>query len=687
MPAHSDPRAIDRIRRVSRVLLFWTLVVVLRLVYMQIFMHDSYAQRAVKQQVKEVPVVFQRGSIKDRNGERLAMSLPGAAVGIHPNRIKDVDTFAYVLSRVMKMDYGELRDMLAEKKRENKKFIWFQRSVDLDQAEALRRLPFDCISVLSKGHRVYPNGSLAAHILGGVRESDQSGAGGLEWKYNDLLTGKPGKERWLADSRRNGYERVPGAGNEKPDPPADLTLTIDYMIQSAAEEALQEEITASDCRAGSVVVMDPRNGDILAMASYPTFDPNDPPDYEDRTFSPYLNRAVSEPIEPGSVMKMVTVSAALETTSITPETVIDCSSYSRPGRVIGDVHRFGMTSVADIIARSSNVGAVKIGLQVGTKNLYNYLRRFGFGQHTGVTLPGENIGLLANGSKWRLDTLESASMGHAVSANVLQMARALSVIANGGRLVTPRIVKSVQKQGQAPVDIPVSKPVRVLRPETAFTMRHLMERVILMGTGQRARLVGYTAAGKTGSAEIFDKKTGRYLKDENNGNFVGFAPVVNPRIAIAVSLYPTHHYGGTVAGPVFKKVATAALRILEVPQDALPDLAQNDEPPAVSDKDDSFAAEGGGMGDTVPAESPFAPVELIEASSDGTARQPAPLPTLMIGPRVPDFRGQSVRQVLEQAGALGFSVEAYGEGIASRQRPPAGSMLPPGSRVVVEFHR
>ena len=686
MTPHLEQKSHKRVRLVSQILLIWVLFVVLRLLYMQILVHSSYVERAERQQVKEVAIVYHRGSIEDRNGERLATTLPSAALGIHPYRIVNVDTAADVLSGVLGLNRQKLRTLLAEKKRENKKFIWLEPTITLDQAEALRSLPFDWISVLGKGQRFYPNGTLAAHLLGGVRHSDQRGAAGLEYRFDDLLRGKPGKERWLADSHRRGYEKVDGAGNKKAEPPADLVLTIDYMIQSMAEEALKKEVESTDCKAGGVVVMDPQTGDILAMASYPTYDPNEAIRYEDGQYSPYLNRAISEPIEPGSVMKIVTVSAALETTDVTPETVFDCTSYSRPGRVIRDVHAFGMTNVADIIARSSNVGAVKIGLQVGVKNLYDYLRRFGFGQSTGVTLPGENIGLLANGKKWRLDTLESASMGHAVSVNVLQMARAVSVIANGGKLVTPRIVKSIEKPGEAPVEVSTTPPIRVIRPETAITMRHLMERVILNGTGQRAHLVGYTSGGKTGSAEIFDKTTGHYLKNENNGSFVGFAPVTNPRIVVAVSMFPTSHYGGTVAGPVFKSVATGALRLLDVPHDALPSIAQdgrrNGQP-----GDDGFEAEGGAMRDIVPEESPFGAPQLVQASLTGSAWQPPSTPVLLVGPRVPDFRGKSIRQVLEEAGAKGLAVEAYGEGIARRQSPVAGSILPPGNRVLVVFQR
>jgi cell division protein FtsI (penicillin-binding protein 3) len=324
--------------------------------------------------------------------------------------------------------------------------------------------------------------------------------------------------------------------------------------------------------------------------------------------------------------------------------------------------------MADVLAKSSNIGAIQIGLKVGSKNLLDYVRRFGFGQATGLPLPAESQGKVRDLKNWGRTSIGSVSMGHEVSTTTVQLARAVSVIANGGLLVKPRLILRRQRPGEKPEPEPVTPPRRVLQPETAITMRQMMEGTVLHGTGTLARLKGYSAGGKTGSAQIFDPACGCYLHIYN-ASFAGFAPVANPAIVVVVTINGAPVYGGVAAAPVFREVATAALRLLDVPKD-LPDA-----PPPREAKPAQFA-------DLAIADlgSP-----VVARSRPGIPDRGAPLE--LWGPTVPNFSGKTMRSVLEESAALGLPVELTGSGIARSQAPPAGNILPRGEPVRIQFAR
>jgi cell division protein FtsI (penicillin-binding protein 3) len=420
-----------------------------------------------------------------------------------------------------------------------------------------------------------------------------------------------------------------------------------------------------------VVVMDPRDGGLLALASYPTYDPNLPPDGA-ASIVARLNHAVSVPFEPGSVFKVITLSAALETTDLTPDTPINCHGgvLRLPGRVIHDAHGgTGIIPMRTVLAKSSNIGAIEVGMRVGNAHMYEYMRKFGFGQRTGIELPAESSGKVRRLATWGRTSLASVSMGQEVSVTTIQLAQAASVIASGGLLVRPHLV--LKRGGQT---VPAAAPVRVLRPETAITMRQLMEGVVLPGgTGTRARLAGYSVGGKTGSAQIYDFAA-RHYTHSYNGSFIGFAPVTNPAIVVVVTLNGTHGtagFGGAAAAPVFHAVATEALRVMDVPKD-LPD-----EPPAktlVAKKaefDDLAIAD---LGSELP--------NILEDGEDAGAAVPVPN-----GPKVPNFRGMTMRAVLAEAASKGLTVLPDGSGTARVQNPPPGSVLHEGERIRVQFAR
>jgi cell division protein FtsI (penicillin-binding protein 3) len=392
------------------------------------------------------------------------------------------------------------------------------------------------------------------------------------------------------------------------------------------------------------------------------------------------------PFEPGSVFKVFTLSAALETTDLKPSTMINCGngSFTMAGRTVHEAHHgYGTMPMEMVLAKSSNIGAIQVGLKVGSSRLYEYVRRFGLGARTGVPLPAESPGMVRKLSKWRTTSLMSVSMGHEVGVTTLQLARACSAVANGGLLVQPRLIL---KQGAQ--TLPVAPPHRILKPETAITMRKMMEGVVLFGTGRRyANLQGYSSAGKTGSAQIFDYATGRYTHSYN-ASFMGFAPVANPAIVVVVTVNGTKGgsagYGGPVAGPVFRAVMTEALRVLDVPKD-LPDTAPDTRETQVADLDEVPILEG----PTDPPVLEEADAKAPEVPNSGPQPAPPapPEPPVLGGPKAPNFIGLSMRSVVTLAQAQGLPVVLAGTGIVRKQAPPPGALLHGGERIRVDLAR
>jgi cell division protein FtsI/penicillin-binding protein 2 len=420
-------------------------------------------------------------------------------------------------------------------------------------------------------------------------------------------------------------------------------------------------------------VIEPYSGEILAMSNYPAFDPNarrvTASDVAART-----NNAISAPFEPGSVFKTVTLAAALENSSLGPESLIDCGPGVMRlfGRRIHDLHAYGTIPVKTVLAKSSNIGVIQIGLEAGEAKLHEYIRRFGFGRRTGIPLPGESSGLVWDLEKWSRTSIGSVAMGHEMLATSLQLALATSVIANGGTLPQPRLILWREKPGEGRAPEPMATPRRVIEPRTAITLRRMMEGVVLEGTGQRARFAGYSSGGKTGSAQIYDPVEQRYLH-EYNSSFVGFAPVQDPKIVVAVTLHHATKYGGVVAAPVFREVASEALRILGVIPD-VPSRPLGPEPDVEDLKDLAIADLGGGA---------TRELEAVEP-----AARPEPQVTAYVrGPEVPDLYGLTLRDVLTECARLGLEIEYQGSGLARSQDPAPGTVLPVGRRVRVMFTR
>jgi len=663
----------------------WAAVIVARLVQIQIVHHADYQKLAQKQQQQVVELQAARGTIVDRSGQRLAMSLLAESVVVDPLRIPDIGVASDILSKILNLDAQELLARMQTAVENKNGFLWVKRKISREEAQRLRDLKLDWIEFQMESGRYYPNKSLAAHVLGGV-DFEGKGNGGVEQFFNSQLKGHPGEMRLTRDVQKRGFaSTVP----REPQPGQDLRLTIDSRVQFVAEREVKKLVDEHHAKSGTIVVIDPKTGDVLALANYPTFDPNEVPKKE--TMQARENLAVTAPFEPGSVYKVITLSAALETTRIRPETMVNCGNgiFRMPGRVIHDHNRYGVLSMEDVLARSSNIGAINIGLQVGPFYMFDYMRRFGFGTKTGLPLPGESSGILRPLKRWEKTSLSSVAMGHEVGVTALQLAQACSVIANGGFLVKPRLT----------MDAPMAQPVRVLKPETAITMRRMMEGVVIKtyGTAHKyARIPGYTSAGKTGTAQIYDYRTHQYTH-YYNASFMGFAPVTNPAIVVVVTVNGTQGlagYGGPTSAPAFREVAAAALRMMDVPKD-LPETLPSTDGEQADENDVAIA----GLGAALPpplarAEDALSADDRPAVSADATSDQRPFLASGksdssrdLAGPRVPNFQGKSLRDVIQESAALGLPLEFAGAGIARMQFPEPGRILPSGQSIRVQFGR
>lgn len=690
------------------ILFLWALAIVARLFLLQVVEHDKYVEIARRQQEEQIAIHAPRGTILDRNGQALAISLPVTALSVNPRQITDTEMASELLSSSLSMDQQTLYAKLTNAQKDHKGFLWIRHDLDPFATERLRNLHLAYATFHNESEREYPGGETAAHVLGGLgvikKDGPQiQGVLGIERGMNKVLHGQDGEESILMDVHHKGIDSRVDAVEM---PGTQLTLTIDARMQYVAERELKAGVLAKHARSGSAIVMNPYTGDILAMANYPTYDPNTGPKAGDDPISRW-NLADQVPFEPGSMFKVITLSAALETTHLKPDSMIPTGNgiLKLPGRIVHESHGgYGTISMADVLAKSSNIGAILIGRQVGRENLYEYARRFGFGQKTGLPLPAESAGILRPVSRWGTTSLESISMGQEVSVTSVQIARAACVIANGGMLVKPRLVL---KRGEKTE--PVEAPVRILQPDNAILMRQMMEGVVLRGTGRvHARLNGYTSAGKTGTAQIYDAQTHHYSHNYN-ASFVGFAPVTNPALVVLVTVHNTsgeNGQGADAAAPVFTNIMTEALRMLDVPRD-IPETEIAAKKPQKKDKvyDDVSIADLGG--ESIMEEDPSVKqlladqMQIIPTAPGGppqpdaavSASSEAAQPTAVLqantytGPMVPDFRGKSMRDALEAASSRGIQVTVEGSGFARAQLPLPGTPLHTGEKIRIVFTR
>ena len=677
-----DFTANERLLIVASLILLCLVTILGRLGYLQLVRYSEYLARATRQQQRIIEITPKRGSIYDRNMDPLAMSIPVDSVFADPIDVGDPQLAAQLLSRVL----GIPVEILEAKLSSAQSFVWIARKVPPDKKEAVEALNLKGIYFQKENQRIYPKRDLAAHVLGFV-DLDEKGLGGIEYELDNQIRGKSEKIVVMADARQRWFDGTE-AQRERG---ADVVLTLDEQIQYIAERELAAAIAKTHSLAGSVVVMNPHNGEILALANWPKFNPNAA---NEASAEARMDRAVTALYEPGSTFKLITLAAAFDQGMVRPEELFDCENGAvyLAGHRIRDHKPFGLLTVSEILAKSSDVGAIKISLRLGAPKFYDYIRAFGFGQLTGVDLPGESKGLVRRLENWSAISIGSISMGQEVGVTPIQLISAVSAIANGGTLYKPHVVAQLRRDNEIlpPVGpLAPTEPRRVIRPETAATLRRLMEGVILNGTGPLAHLDGWTAAGKTGSAQKIDPATGRYSRTQLIASFTGFAPINNPAVTILVSLDSPigQHEGGQVAAPVFKRIAEQVLPYLDVPRDVPlePQLIQV----AYKDRNASNLA---ALSDFTPTDFTAQP-DLPPAESSGTnarsAKTQASEVTVAVDEggaiSLPDFSGKTMREVTEACLKLGLDPFLVGSGLAMSQVPEAGMKLRRGARLTVQF--
>ncbi len=673
-----------RILILAGLALLWISGVFSRLAYLQLVRHSEYTARAFRQQRRTLEITPKRGAIYDRNMHPLAMSVPVQSAFAVPSEIKDVDMATRLLSGVL----GAQQDVLREKLESGATFVWIQRKLPAEKVQAISALNLKGIYFQEENQRFYPKRDMASHVLGFV-DVDDKGLGGIEHEYDALIRSKGEKIMVMSDAKKRWFD----GGEAQADRGVNIVLTLDEKIQYIAERELATAIDKFHAPAGTVIVEDPNTGAILALANWPKFNPNAPLEV---TADSRTDRAISDIYEPGSTFKLITLAAAFDQNLIRAEDVFDCENgqIRVSGHLIHDHKKYGMLTVADILANSSDVGAIKIALRLGSPQFYDYIHAFGFGNPTGVDLPGESRGLVYSLKHWGAFSIASVSMGQEVGVTPLQMVNAVSAVANGGLLYKPHVVQEMRRGDQIlPLEGPSAPedPKRAIKPETAATLRGLMEGVVLHGTGKKARLDGWTAAGKTGTAQKIDPQTKRYSPTNVIASFTGFAPINNPAVAILVSIdspggYP--HGGGDVAAPVFKRIAEQVLPYLDVPRDVplSPRLVQTAYHPG-GDTQDSSQDELAAVDFTAPTGT----VEEQPAFYRKARTDSQKLPELMVaaeedgGIAVPDFTGKTMREVTELCLRLGLDPVLVGSSLASQQTPEAGTKVRHGSKIIVEF--
>jgi cell division protein FtsI (penicillin-binding protein 3) len=734
--------------------LLWSFAICGRLFWLQVVRHKEFQERAEKQQLRTFEVAPRRGVLYDRNLHELAMTVQADSFYAVPSEIDDkqkgawVQSTAHTLAAVVHTDPEDAMTseaQIAERLSNGHSFAWVARRVTPDVADRVRALNIKGVYSQKEFQRFYPDNQIAAQVLGYVG-ADDNGLGGLEQRYEPQLHGEPGRMYTAMDARR----KVLGSSEREPEPGQNMVLTIDAQIQFMAERALDRAMERTHADNGTIVVQDVHTGQILALAIRPTFNPN-----QARHTTPALlkNHAVGDVYEPGSVFKLVTYSAALEQHVTTPDDMIDCQGgqISLPGRVIHDDKgdHFGVITVHEALEHSSDVAAVKLAQKIGQDKFYEYIRDFGFGQRTGLELPGETRGLLQPVKRWGTTSYASIAIGQEVGVTPLQLVSMVSTIANGGIYLPPHVLMpgpvgaSAQKSG-APLqpnpfklssELPNPLPTgshRVLSEMTAAQMRKMMEGVVLFGTGKPAQLNGYSSGGKTGTAQKIDPATHTYSKTMHIASFAGIAPVNNPVISVAVVIDNPRggsYYGTAVSAPVFADVAQQVLEYLGVPHDtdvhaptgkklAVAEIAEDDEHEQGGDVHAMFAAINDLPSDdplradpapapvqaasALPAEktasSQAASVKSSAQNVDATA--PATQADKNVQPpgrevtvsdarklKVPSLLGLPMRQVITQAAAAGLEVQIAGSGTVREQAPAAGTMVAAGTQIAVRCSR
>ncbi len=552
-------------RKTQAVFLFFVLFLflcVLRLLFIQFFRSDYLVSIAKKQHNLFVELEPRRGTIYDRDNKPLAVNIAVDSFYASPAVMsaKDRENAIKQIPSILNISRESLREKLSRKKY----FVWIARKIDPSQAQKIKDLKLKGIGFIRESKRCYPNSYLASHVLG-FAGIDNNGLEGLELYYDRFLKGKPGWALFLRDARQKKLDLW-----EKmvlPQDGFDLVLTIDEVIQYIAERELDKAFKTYHAKGASIIVLNPHTGEILALANRPTFDLNQ---YQQAEKDSRRDRAITDVFEPGSVFKIVTASGALEEKKVVEEDRIFCENgaYKIANHILHDHTAHGWLTFREVVEQSSNIGTCKIAQMLGNEFLYKYIKLFGFGNKSGIDLPGEVSGVAYPPARWSKVSIANIPMGQGVSVTALQLASEISIIANGGQLMKPFIVRQIRDEyGETIKEFSPVAVNKVMSPDTANRIKKILVGVIEEGTGKSAKIIDFSAAGKTGTAQKIEPN-GTYSHNKFVASFIGFAPVEDPMIAVAICLDEPrpYYYGGVVAAPVFKNVANDVLRYLRTKQ-------------------------------------------------------------------------------------------------------------------------
>jgi len=617
--------------------LFVFIIVAGRAFQLQVLQGDKLKRLGERQHLKEWIVLPKRGALLDRAGEPLALSLESQSVYARPHRIQDGEAVSRKLAKILNLNVPDVAQKIAS----NKPFVWIKRQVAPPEAEQIQALNVDGIGMFFEPNRYYPQGQLAGQVLGFVSR-DSEGLEGLELRYNDYIRGEMGSSVIERDAlgRRVLVQGVEGL---QIPPGGDIHLTLDTSIQHLAEKELESAITKNRAKAGVAIVIEPFTGEVLALANFPSFNPNN---FSKESAQQRRNRAVADSFEPGSTFKTILAAAALEEEVVGKEDLFYCEmgKYAYAGKIIHDTHSYGWLPFYKILQVSSNIGFTKVAEKLKKDRYFKYIEKFGFGKITGIDMPGEVPGLLRNAESWSAIDLATHAFGQGISATPLQMAMAYAAVANGGFLMRPYVVRRVvSPAGEVLFENQPHVVRRVISEKTARLLASMLKEVTNEGgTGVMANVEGFEVAGKTGTAQKADLAHGGYAARKRVASFVGFVPADAPRLVVLVLVDEPEVsvYGGVVAAPVFRNIARGALRQLVVaPQK--PDLTPS------------------GVGQV---EAPFrrAPSKIDEAALDGSSSA------------VPDFVGLSLREAVEKARTMKMKVKMQGNGYVVKQSPAPG---------------
>jgi cell division protein FtsI (penicillin-binding protein 3) len=604
---------------------------------LQVLQGETLMRLGERQHLKEWIVLPKRGALFDRAGEPLALSMESQSVYARPHRVHDPEKLSQSLAQILKMRAVDVKQKLTS----DKPFVWIKRQVSSPEAEKIQALNPAGVGMFYEPNRHYPQGQLAGQLIGFVGR-DSEGLEGLELKYNDYIRGEAGS----SVTERDALGRrvlVQGVEKLRIPPGSDLHLTLNTSIQHSAEKELEAAVLKYRAKAGIAIVMEPFTGEVLALANYPAFDPNN---YSKQSAEQRRNRAVTDSFEPGSTFKTILAAAALEEGVVGKEDLFYCEMgrYPYAGKIIHDTHPHGWLSFSKILQVSSNIGFTKVAEKLKKDRYFRYIEKFGFGQVSGMDVPGEVPGLLRKPEGWSAVDLATHAFGQGISTTPLQMVMAYAAIANGGFLMRPYVTRRViSPQGDVVLEIQPHVVRRVISEKTSKSLAAMLRGVTIEGgTGVMANVDGFEVAGKTGTAQKVDPVQGGYAAKKRVASFVGFVPANDPRLVALVLIDEpqVNVYGGVVAAPAFRNIAQAALRHLAVaPQQAA----------------------------LIPA-----PSSPSEALIRRLARPNNSAVTETSADAAPDFVGLSLREALEKAQTLKVKLRLQGNGYVVKQSPEAG---------------